>query len=141
MESCQNNRHFRSPKKRLIWLNLPRNGSIFVQSGSHSLKAAIVAAFALQLYWTFESLLSLSLNQKTVQFIRGRYNSNNIDSLISDLAYVAVYNEELKRWVLNPQIAARNAGTCTLEVTAFSGKPVQTYTEFMSADRKKVSKL
>jgi len=50
---------------------------------------------------TFESLLSLSLNQKTVQFIRGRYNSNNIDSprgydfLESSLFYFKNSPEEL----------------------------------------------
>jgi hypothetical protein len=66
-------------------------------------------------------------------------NSDGEDALSSDLAYVAVYNEQLKRWVQNPKIAARNAGTCTLDVTAFSGKTVQTYIGFMTADQKKIS--
>jgi hypothetical protein len=67
-------------------------------------------------------------------------NSDGINDLISDTAFVAVYNEELKRWVQNLNIATRNAGTCILAVPAFSGKPVQTYIGFMSADRKKLSK-
>jgi hypothetical protein len=66
-------------------------------------------------------------------------NSDGEDALSSDLAYVAVYSEQLKRWVQNPKIAARNAGTCTLDVTAFSGKTVQTYIGFMTADQKKIS--
>jgi hypothetical protein len=67
-------------------------------------------------------------------------NGDGINELSSDTAYVAVYNEQLKRWVQNQNIATRNAGTCSLDVPAFSGKPVQTYIGFMSADRKKVSR-
>jgi len=67
-------------------------------------------------------------------------DSDGINELSSDTAYVAVNNEQLKRWVQNQNIATRGAGTCTLDVPAFSGKPVQTYIGFMSADRKKVSR-
>jgi Family of unknown function (DUF6266) len=66
-------------------------------------------------------------------------NSDGVDALSSDTAYVAVYNEQMKRWVQNPKIAARSAGTCTLDVPAFSGKALQTYIGFMSADQKKIS--
>jgi hypothetical protein len=66
-------------------------------------------------------------------------NSGISNALISDLAFVAVYNEELKHWIYVQKAATRNAGTYTLDVTPFSGKPVQTYIGFMSADRKKVS--
>jgi Family of unknown function (DUF6266) len=66
-------------------------------------------------------------------------NSDGVGALSSDLAYVAVYNEQLKRWVQNSKIAARSAGTCTIDTPAFSGKTVQTYIGFMSADQKKIS--
>jgi len=66
-------------------------------------------------------------------------NSGISNALISDLAFVAAYNEELKHWIFVQKAATRNAGTYTLDVTPFSGKPVQTYIGFMSADRKKVA--
>jgi Family of unknown function (DUF6266) len=62
-------------------------------------------------------------------------NSGQGTALISDLAFVAAYNEALNHWIFVPAAAARNAGTYTLDVAAFSGKPVQTYIGFMSADR------
>jgi Family of unknown function (DUF6266) len=66
-------------------------------------------------------------------------NSDGVNELISDMAFVAAYSEEKKRWIQKQQVATRSAGTCTLDVPAFSGKPVQTYIGFMSADRKKIS--
>jgi hypothetical protein len=66
-------------------------------------------------------------------------NSGINSALSSDLAFVAAYNEELKHWVYLQKAAARNAAGYTLDVTPFSGKPVQTYIGMMSADRKKVA--
>ncbi len=66
-------------------------------------------------------------------------NSNINSALSSDLAFVAAYNEELKHWVFLQKAAARNAAGVILDVTPFSGKPVQTYIGVMSADRKKVA--
>src|ERR1700722_15942682 len=66
-------------------------------------------------------------------------NSGLSTALISDLAFVAAYNEETGHWVFLQKAAARNAGTFILDVTAFSGKPVQTYLGMMSADRKKIA--
>ena len=60
-------------------------------------------------------------------------------ALISDLVFVAAFSEALNRWIYNPAAATRNAGTFTLDVAAFSGKPVQTYIGFMSADGKRIS--
>ena len=57
----------------------------------------------------------------------------------TDLAFVAVYNEALNRWIFAQETAARNAGTYTLDVAEFSGKPVQTYIGFVSADGQNVS--
>ena len=59
-------------------------------------------------------------------------NSNDVKKmLISDLAFVAAYNEELNSWAYEPKAATRNAGTFTLDVAEFSGKPVQTYIGFI----------
>jgi hypothetical protein len=66
-------------------------------------------------------------------------NSNIKGALSSDVAYVAAYNEELKHWILNDDAAARNSGTFVLDATGYSGKPLQTYIGFMSADGKKAS--
>jgi hypothetical protein len=66
-------------------------------------------------------------------------NSDGVNELISDMAFVAAYSEEKKRWIQKQQVATRSAGTCTLDVPVFNGKPVQTYIGFMSADRKKIS--
>jgi Family of unknown function (DUF6266) len=66
-------------------------------------------------------------------------NSDGENTLISDTAFVAAYCEEKKRWLQKQQIATRNSATCSLDVPAFNGKPVQTYIGFMSADRRKIS--
>lgn len=60
-------------------------------------------------------------------------------ALISDMVYVAAFNPESGRWIFLEKAAARNTGTYTLDVSAFSGKPVQTYIGVMSADRKRVA--
>jgi Family of unknown function (DUF6266) len=60
-------------------------------------------------------------------------------ALISDMAFVAAYNPESGRWISIEKAASRNTGTYTLDVAPFSGKPVQTYLGFMSADRRKVA--
>jgi Family of unknown function (DUF6266) len=57
--------------------------------------------------------------------------------LSSDIVFVAAYNEALNQWVFLSSAAPRNAGTFTLDVTQFAGKPVQTYIGIMSADRNK----
>ena len=65
-------------------------------------------------------------------------NTSSTDlALSSDIVFVAAYNEELNQWVYLSSAAARSAGTFTLDLTAFEGKPVQTYMGIMSADRNK----
>jgi hypothetical protein len=68
-------------------------------------------------------------------------DNSNADKkmLISDLAFVAAYSEDLNSWIYEPKAATRNAGSFTLDVAEFSGKPVQTYIGFMSADGRKVA--
>lgn len=66
-------------------------------------------------------------------------NSGSDSALSSDPGFVAVYNEELKRWIQNQKISQRSDATFTLDAAVFSGKPVHCYIGFMSADNKKVS--
>ena len=66
-------------------------------------------------------------------------NTGTGNALATDMAFVAVYNEALKRWIFRQNTAARNAGTYTLDVPAFSGKPVQTYIGFISEDGSSIS--
>jgi Family of unknown function (DUF6266) len=66
-------------------------------------------------------------------------DNSNGKTLPTDTAFVAVYNADLNRWIYFEQAAPRNAGTYSLDVTAFSGKAVQTYIGFLSADGRNVS--
>ena len=59
--------------------------------------------------------------------------------LPTDTAFVAAFCADLNRWIFAQNTAPRNAGTYSLDVTAFSGKAVQTYIGFLSADGQSVS--
>jgi hypothetical protein len=58
---------------------------------------------------------------------------------VTDKAFVAIYCEDSGRWLTRPEGPQRNAGSYTLDVTAFSGKAVHTYIGFLSADAQFVS--
>ena len=63
-------------------------------------------------------------------------NTGSADlALSSDIVFVAAYNEAMNQWNYLSSAAARNAGTFTLDLTQFSGKPVHTYIGIISADR------
>ncbi len=64
-------------------------------------------------------------------------NSGISSATMSDLVYVAVYNDDLKHWIYIQNAATRNAATYTLDVTSISGKAAQVYIGVMTADRKK----
>jgi hypothetical protein len=66
-------------------------------------------------------------------------NSDGENELISDMSFVSAYNPDARRWVQKQKIATRNAGTRRLDVAAYSGKTMQTYIGFASADNKKIS--
>jgi hypothetical protein len=68
-----------------------------------------------------------------------RDNSNEGSARATDLFFAAVYCEERKNWVTVKNGSPRNAGSYKLDVTAFSGKAVQTYIGFKSADARFVS--
>ncbi|MDP9041847.1 MAG: DUF6266 family protein [Bacteroidota bacterium] len=61
------------------------------------------------------------------------------DALPTDIAFLAVFSEAQNRWIFAQKAAPRNAGSYSLDVTAFSGKAVQTYIGFVSADGLSVS--
>jgi hypothetical protein len=66
-------------------------------------------------------------------------NSTPTLGLSSDLAFVAAYSSDLDHWIFSISTVARNAATLTLDAAAFSGKPVQTWIGFVSADGNKAS--
>jgi hypothetical protein len=67
-------------------------------------------------------------------------NSGLGKATATDIAYVAVFCESLGHWIYSQLTgAARNAGTYILDVSAFSGKPVQTWLGFVTANGKTFS--
>ena len=62
-------------------------------------------------------------------------NSGSGKALATDIAFVAVFCESLGYWIYSQQTAsARDAGAYSLDVSAFSGKPVHSYLGFVSAN-------
>jgi hypothetical protein len=68
-----------------------------------------------------------------------RDNSNEGSARATDQSFAAVYCEQLKKWDAWNQGPQRNAGSYTLDVSAFSGKAVHTYIGFLSADARFVT--
>ena len=68
-------------------------------------------------------------------------NSGKGIALGTEKAFVEVYNEEKNHWLYALALATRSSGTCTLNANAFSGKAVQTYIGFISADGKDATEL
>ncbi len=66
-------------------------------------------------------------------------NSGEGSAVSTDRVFAAVYCESLQSWITGYDGPARNAGSYTLDVVEFSGKAVQTYIGFLSADGKFVS--
>ena len=66
-------------------------------------------------------------------------NSNEGSARATDRVFVAVYCEDSGYWKTVGPDSQRNAGSYTLDVTAFSGKAVHGYIGFLSADSRFVS--
>jgi hypothetical protein len=79
-----------------------------------------------------------SLSKGTITF-SWTDNSGVGSARATDQAFVAVYCEALEDWETGDGGSQRNAGSYTLDVTAFSGKEVQTYIGFVSSESKFVS--
>jgi hypothetical protein len=71
-----------------------------------------------------------------LQFTRTDNTGARKKALSSDLEFVATYNHDLDEWEYVEKAAARNAGTYTMNVTAFSGKTVQSYVGVFTAEKK-----
>ena len=66
-------------------------------------------------------------------------NSGDGRAGLADKAFVALYCEDMNRWILNPNAGIRGDGTFSLDAPLFSGKTVQAYLGFVSANGKQVS--
>ena len=66
-------------------------------------------------------------------------NSGTGQSRATDKLYMAAYCEEYNSWIANVIETTRSAGTYSLKLDLFKGKPVQTYFGFITADGKDVS--
>jgi hypothetical protein len=63
-------------------------------------------------------------------------NSGMGSARSTDQAFVAVYSEELNKWIYELNPAARKAGSCTVDASKMKGREVQTYIGFISNDGK-----
>jgi Family of unknown function (DUF6266) len=79
-----------------------------------------------------------SLSKGTISF-SWTDNSGVGSARATDRVFVAVYCEASGHWKTSGPDSQRNAGSYTLDVTAFSGKAVHGYIGFLSADSKFVS--
>ncbi len=66
-------------------------------------------------------------------------NTGTGQARASDKLYVAVFCEEYNNWIARVTETIRSAGTFTLNLDLFKGKPAQTYFGFITADGKDVS--
>jgi hypothetical protein len=56
-----------------------------------------------------------------------------------DKAFVAIYSPSLDQWIYRKDAASRIAGTASMDISCFSGQPVQTYLGFIAANGKMAS--
>jgi hypothetical protein len=82
------------------------------------------------------SAQSVSAGQISISWVD---NSGEGSARATDKAFIAIYSEDLQRWLTRSEGSLRNAGNYTLDVAAFSGKAVHTYIGFLSADAQFVS--
>ena len=57
----------------------------------------------------------------------------------TDVAFIAVYNDELNVWIYDLNVASRSATTCHFQVSEFIGRVVRAYIGFTSKDGKNAS--
>ncbi len=66
-------------------------------------------------------------------------NSGTGKAKASDKAFAAVYNEELKDWEYDLNLATRAEGVCVLDASILKGKPVHAYLGFITENSKDVT--
>ncbi len=63
-------------------------------------------------------------------------NSGTGKAKPTDMAFAAVYNEELKDWEYGLNLATRKEGSCVIDISLYRNKPVHGYLGFMTKDEK-----
>jgi Family of unknown function (DUF6266) len=66
-------------------------------------------------------------------------NSGTGKAKATDKAFAAVYNEELKDWEYELNLATRGEGICVLDASLLKGKPVHGYLGFITEDGRDVT--
>jgi hypothetical protein len=66
-------------------------------------------------------------------------NSGTGKAKASDKAFAAVFNEELKDWEYDLNLATRDEGVCVLDASILKGKRVHSYLGFITEDGKDVT--
>jgi Family of unknown function (DUF6266) len=66
-------------------------------------------------------------------------NSGKGKAKPTDMAFVAVFNEEKKQWINKLNLSMRSSGDCSIDVTKLFAKQVHCYIGFISEDGKEVT--
>jgi hypothetical protein len=66
-------------------------------------------------------------------------NSGTGLALANDKSFIAVFCKELNNWIYGLDLRERSAGSCLFDVGKFSGRLVQVYIGFLSANGNEVS--
>ncbi len=66
-------------------------------------------------------------------------NSGKGKAKPTDMAFVAIFNEEKKQWKSEMNLALRSSGTCLIDVSKLFAKQVHSYIGFISEDGKEVT--
>ena len=85
-----------------------------------------------------ESVNTTALPDGKLEF-RWTDNSGTGKAKASDKAFAAVYNEELKDWEYDLNLATRAEGVCVLDAPILKGKPVHGYLGFITENSKDVT--
>lgn len=60
-------------------------------------------------------------------------------AIASDKSFIAVFCNELNEWIYALDLNERSTGSCLFDVAKFSGRLVQVYIGFLSANGNEVS--
>jgi Family of unknown function (DUF6266) len=66
-------------------------------------------------------------------------NSGKGKAKPTDMAFVAIFNEEKKQWINKLNLSMRSSGNCSIDVSKLFAKQVHSYIGFISEDGKEVT--
>ena len=66
-------------------------------------------------------------------------NSGKGKAKPTDMAFVAVFNEEKRQWINKLNLSVRSSGNCSIDVAKLFAKQVHSYVGFISEDGKEVT--